>query len=85
MASFLVLGIALGLAQPRRWLLLSCLAISLPPILNAINISHDWTIDPTDHNLFPFEFAMLAFVSMPAVPGAFLGSRIGRMICAEAV
>lgn len=67
-------------SQPRRWLLLGCMVVSLPPVLNAINIIRDWTIDSTSHNLFPFEFAMLAFVSLPALPGAFLGSRIGRVI-----
>src|SRR3972149_5189893 len=44
MALLFVLGIALGVAQPRRWLLLGCLAVSLPPVLNAINIIGDWTI-----------------------------------------
>ncbi len=79
MSLLFVLGMALGAAQPRGWLLLSCLAGSLPPVLNAINIIHDWTFDPTDHNLFPFEFAILAFVSLPALLGAFLGSKIGRV------
>ena len=84
MTLLLVLGIALGVAQPRRWLLLGFLAVSLPPVLNAINIIGDWTIDPTDHNLFPFEFAMLAFVSLPALLGAFLGSRLRRVFHAQA-
>jgi hypothetical protein len=84
MSSFFVLGIAAGLVQPRRWLLLGCLTVSLPPVLNAINIIRDWTIDPTDHNLFPFEFAILAFVSLPVLLGAFIGSKIGRRIYAQA-
>lgn len=78
MPSLFVLGMVLGVAQPRQWLLLGCLTISLPTVLNAINILHDWTIDPTDHNLFPFEFVILAFVGSPALLGTFLGSRIGR-------
>jgi hypothetical protein len=80
MSSFFVLGVALGTAQPRRWLLLACLAVSLPPVLNTVNIIGDWTIDPTDHNLFPFEFAILAFISFPVLPGAFLGSKIRRAV-----
>jgi hypothetical protein len=84
MSALFVSSIALGVAQPRRWLLVGCLSVSLPPVLNAINITHDWTIDPTDHNLFPFEFAILAFASLPALPGAFLGSRIRRVIYAQA-
>jgi hypothetical protein len=80
MSSFFVLGMAFGVAQPRRWLLLACLAVSLPPLVNAINIIGDWTVDPTDHNLFPFEFAILAFISFPVLPGTFLGSKIRRVI-----
>jgi hypothetical protein len=79
MSSFFVLGLALGTAQPRRWLLLACLAVSLPPLLNTVNIIGDWTVDPTDHNLFPFEFAILAFISFPVLAGAFLGSKIKRV------
>ena len=84
MTLLLMLGIALGVAQSRRWLLLGFFAVSLPPVLNAINIIGDWTIDSTDHNLFPFEFAMLAFVSLPALLGAFLGSRLRRVFHAQA-
>ena len=38
----LAVGIALGIAQPRRWLLLSCLMVPLPFLLHAINLSHDF-------------------------------------------
>ena len=78
--SFFVLGVAAGVAHPRRWLLLGCLSVSLPPSLNAINLIRDLSIDPTSHNLFPFEFAMLAIVSWPALVGAYVGGKIGLKI-----
>jgi len=80
MALFLVLGVVLGLAQPSRWLRMGGLAVSLPPVLHTINLIREWAIDPTSHNLFPFEYAFLAVVSLPAVIGAFLGSSVGRVI-----
>ena len=70
--SFLV-GVGLGYARPRSWLPLSGLTISLTAILNAANVIHDAMRDPSSHNLLPFEFAMLAFICGPAIPGAFIG------------
>ncbi len=70
---FLVLGLILGVAQPRRWWLLALAAVVLPPLLLTVNILHDWTRDATSHNLFPFEFLIYAILSLPALVGAFLG------------
>lgn len=70
---FLLLGLVLGFAQPRRWWMLALAAIALPPLLLAVNILHDWTHDATSHNLFPFEFLLDAILSLPAWVGAFLG------------
>jgi len=70
---FFVIGLVLGIAQPRRWWLLALVAVATPAILLSINIVHDWTRDPTSHNLFPFEFLIYAFASLPAIVGAFLG------------
>ena len=73
MVCFFVLGFTLGIAQPRRWLLLAGVAMALPPALLAINILYDWTHDATSHNLFPFEFLIYAFICLPALVGALLG------------
>jgi|SRR5467141_1703903 len=78
MVSMFLLGLALGVAQPRSWLLLGWMTVTLVFILTAINIIHDWTIDDTSHNLWPFEFVLLAFFALPALVGSFLGSRIKR-------
>jgi len=85
MVCFFVLGLALGVAQPRWWWLLAVAAVALPPVLLAINVLQDWTRDATSHNLFPFEFLIYAFVSLPALVGAFLGflsRRLLRRLCA---
>jgi hypothetical protein len=78
--SFLLLGLVLGIFQPRHWLLLGLIAMALPPFLLAINILHDWTRDPTSHNLFPFEFMIYVFISLPALVGALLGFFFGRLL-----
>lgn len=70
---FFVIGFVLGIAQPRRWCFLALAAVATPAIFLSINIVHDWTRDPTSHNLFPFEFMTYAFASLPAIVGAFLG------------
>ena len=79
--SFLVLGLALGIAQPRRWLLLAVVAISSSPVFLAVNILHDWTRDATSHNLFPFEFLIYGVISLPALAGALLGFLFRRVAC----
>ena len=79
MASLFLLGIVLGVAQPRYWLLLSCLTISLSFILHAINIIHDINLDPTSHNLWPFVVPIYIFIGLPALLGAFLGSWVRRV------
>jgi hypothetical protein len=79
MICFFVLGFTLGIAQPRRWLLLAGVAMALPAVLNAVNILHDWTRDATSHNLFPFEFLGYAFICWPALVGAFLGLFFRRL------
>ena len=79
MVCFLALGFSLGMAQPRRWLLLAVVGMALPAALNAINIAHDWRRDATSHHLFPFEFLLDAFVCLPALVGAWLGFLYRRM------
>jgi hypothetical protein len=73
MASFFILGLILGIAQPRRWWLMAIAAVVMSPVLLTINIVHDWNHDPTSHNLFPFEFAIYGFICAPAFIGALIG------------
>jgi hypothetical protein len=77
---FLSLGLALGLAQPKRWWVLALAATVFPPLLLTINIIFDWTRDPTSHNLFPFEFLVCAIISSPVLVGAFLGFLSRRLL-----
>src|SRR5262249_60849428 len=44
MALFFVAGAVVAFAQPRAWALLGCLTLSLPLVLQAINIDPDITI-----------------------------------------
>lgn len=76
LSAMFVLGAVLGLAQPRRWRLLGCLTASLSMLLWGINFVHDGIIDPTSHNLFPFEIAILIFLALPALAAGGLGSLI---------
>lgn len=80
MISLFGLTALLGFVVPKRWLMLGSLSVSLMFPLHIINVFHDISVDPTSHNLFPFEFAILFFLCIPALPGAFLGSRIRRLI-----
>ncbi len=76
MTLFFVTGLAFGMAQPGSWRLMAGVAMATPAVLHAVNILHDWTVDATSHNLFPFEFLMYAFVCAPALLGAYTGSRL---------
>lgn len=73
---FFAVGAALGMAQPRLWLLLGFLTNSLPPILMAISVIHEVIRDPTSNNLWPIGFALCAILGSPALLGALLGSLI---------
>jgi hypothetical protein len=42
---------------------------------HAALIAYDWTIDPTDHNLLPFEFVALGIVCAPAFLGQWIVAR----------
>ena len=80
MVCVFVLGLALGTAQPGRWLQLSGAAAALPAALLAIKIVYDLTRDATSHNLFPFEFLILGFICLPVWVGAFFGSLSRRLL-----
>ena len=78
LAGFLGLGVVLGLAQPRRRWSMVVAAASALCLLHAINVVGDGIVDPTDHNLLPFEFVFLAAIVAPVVPGVFLGAFLRR-------
>ncbi len=80
LSAMFVLGAVVGLAQPRWWPLLGCLTVSLPMLLWGINFVHDATIDPTSHNLFPFEIGMVLVFALPALAAGGLGSLVRSAI-----
>ena len=43
---------------------------------NAFIIAIDWMKDPTSHNLFPFEFIMIASAIIPVYVGGLISSRL---------
>ena len=45
-------------------------------LAHAIVIQMDWLKDPTDHNLFPFEFVFLTIAASPA----YLGAAMSRIL-----
>jgi hypothetical protein len=73
-AAFLVLGVVLGVAQPRRPFLMAVLSVSLLFVLHCVNIYGDTRVDPTDHNLLPFEFVILGGIALPVLPGVFVAA-----------
>ena len=73
LAALFVTGGIIGFFKPKKWLMIGTLLVICLPI-NAIV---EMIINPTSHNLLPFELLMyIAFFWAPAVAGAFLGSRI---------
>jgi hypothetical protein len=80
MVCYLALGLVLGTAQPKWWILLAAVAIIPSPVLLAIDIVHDWHHDPTSHNLFPFEFLIYVFISAPVLVGGLVGFLFRRWL-----
>ena len=71
--AFIIAGFLLTLGlRERRGLILMCIVGGMF-VGNAALCAYDWIGDPTTHNLFPFEFVMIAFAIVPAAIGAFLG------------
>jgi len=77
--AFVIAGFLLtfGLRE-RRGLVLMCIVGGMFAG-NAALCTYDWMGDPTTHNLFPFEFVMIAFAIVPAAVGAFLGHLAERV------
>ena len=80
LVSMSALGFVLGFAQPRWWWVSCCLTALLPIVLNAVNLVHDLDVDPGSHNLFPFEFAFLIFLSSPAVVFGLVGCVVRKVV-----
>ena len=78
--AFIIAGFVLtfGLRERRGLVLMSIVGGMF--LGNAALCAYDWMGDPTTHNLFPFEFLMIAFAIVPAAVGAFLGHAAARII-----
>jgi len=61
-------------ARPHRYRIAAAFVAAMFAA-NAFVIAADWAVDPTDHNMFPFEFIILGIVASPAFLGAALGGR----------
>ena len=48
-------------------------------LANAVLITIDCSEDPTNHNLMPFEFVMIALATLPAYAGAGIGALVERV------
>jgi 4-amino-4-deoxy-L-arabinose transferase-like glycosyltransferase len=78
MVIVLIAGFLLSLGLVRRHFRVpTCLLLTLF-LANAILIVVDCIPDPTNHNLFPFEFAMIAVLTLPAYLGAWIAAVVDR-------
>ena len=68
--------LSLGLTRHRFWVP-TCLLLALF-VANTIMIVVDCIPDPTNHNLFPFEFMMIAVLTLPAYFGALIAAAVDR-------
>ena len=67
-------GVFLGLIYSKREILWGISTMSLLPILAFIEMS----ISPTSHNLWPIEFVMHGFMTIPGIIGAYTGAFVRR-------
>jgi hypothetical protein len=76
--AFVIAGFVLtfGMSE-RRGLVLMCIVGGMFAG-NAALCAYDWSGDATTHNLFPFEFVMIAFAIVPAAAGGFLAQLVDR-------
>jgi uncharacterized membrane protein YhaH (DUF805 family) len=68
--------LSLGIARRRFWVC-TCLLLTLF-VAHTILIVVDCIPDPTNHNLFPFEYAMIAVLTLPAYFGAIIAAAVDR-------
>jgi hypothetical protein len=79
MAMALLTGLSFGIGSGnvRRSLIAASFLAGLF-VSNVLLIGADWAGDPTSHNLFPFEFVILAILASPAFVGTSLSGWIDR-------
>lgn len=79
LAIMLAAGFLLTVGMERhRFRVCTCLLGTLFAA-NAVLIVVDCIPDPSNHNLLPFEFAMIAVFTLPAYLGAWIASAAGRL------
>jgi cell division protein FtsW (lipid II flippase) len=76
LAFVLGLMLTLSLDGKKRWIPTAMLGAAF--LANAFLIVSDCIIDPTNHNLWPFEFVIIAVAMSPAYLGAGVSSFIER-------
>ena len=69
-------GIFLGGIHPKRGWLLGLSTMSLLPILAFFEM----LADPYSHNLWPIEFVIYGFLTIPGITGAYIGVFIRRIL-----
>jgi hypothetical protein len=76
LAFVLGLVLSIGIEGKKRWVPLALLAGFFAA--NACLIIADCAADPTNHNLWPFEFVLIAVATSPAFLGAGVSSLLQR-------
>jgi hypothetical protein len=74
----LAAGFGVAFGQPRPRFALASWAVAGVWAGHAWVINLDWRVDPTDHNLLPFEFVLLAIAASPAYLGVALARLYSR-------
>ena len=67
-------GFMLGVVSSRIWFILGVLTVFIFPV----NAVYEMNIYPSSHNLWPFEFIVYILFTVPAIIGAFFGSKKSR-------
>ena len=65
-------GCFVGYLKPEKWALLGFSTIILFPIVSITEM----ILHPTTHNLWPIEFFVYCILSIPAIVGALIGSKL---------
>jgi hypothetical protein len=69
-------GLVAGFVAPRLWWLWGAATVAA----FVLKVPIDLARDPNTHNLFPIELVMYGFTALPALLGAFVGSRVRRRL-----
>ena len=67
-------GIFLGVIYPKREILLGISTMSLFPVLAFLEMGKD----PYSHNIWPIEFVIYGFTTIPGIIGAYAGAFIRK-------